>query len=179
MGKLIYYVASSLDGFIAGPQGDISKFILEGEGVDKYQKDLLDFKTVIMGRNTYEFGYQFGLPPGQPAYPHMEHFIFSDSMSLDTLADSVHIEKRNIDRVKEIIKASDGPVYLCGGGQFAGWLLDHQLINELKIKLNPVVLGDGTRLFGDTKTAVKTVLTDREAYQDGLQILNYRLEYDR
>lgn len=178
MGKIIYYVASSLDGFIAGPKGDISKFILQGEGVDKYQNDLLDFKTIIMGRNTYEFGYQYGLPPGQPAYPHMEHFIFSNTMALESLADTVHIEKRNIDRVKEIKTLADTDVYLCGGGQFAGWLLDNRLIDELKIKLNPVVLGDGTRLFGDAKTAVKTILTDQKSYKDGLQILNYRLDYD-
>ena len=78
MKKIIYYVAVSLDGFISGPNEDISKFASHGAGVDKYLEDLKEFKTVIMGRKTYEFGYKFGLVPGQPAYGHMEHFIFSE-----------------------------------------------------------------------------------------------------
>lgn len=81
MPKIVYYVAISLDGYIAGEGDDVSMFIPGGNGVEQYQKDLLDFSTVIMGRRTYEFGYQYGLQPGQPAYPHMEHYIFSDSLS--------------------------------------------------------------------------------------------------
>ena len=92
MKKIVYYVASSIDGFIAGTNDDISKFILEGKAVEKYQSDLLNFKTVMMGRKTYEFGYKFGLIPGQPAYPKMEHYIFSNNMTLSNLSDSVHVE---------------------------------------------------------------------------------------
>ncbi len=175
MQKIVYYVASSLDGFIAGPDGDISRFVLQGKGVDKYQADLLNYRTVIMGRKTYEFGYKFGLPPGQPAYPHMEHFIFSDTLHIDALAESVHIEKMNLDRVREIRETAPSDVYLCGGGQFAGWLLDNGLIDQLKLKLNPIVLGDGTRIFGSSKTAVNWKLTEKESFEDGLQILTYEL----
>ncbi len=61
----------SLDGFISGVNGDISGFVGDGNGVAKYLADLADYDTVIMGKNTYEFGYRFGLKPGKPAYPHM------------------------------------------------------------------------------------------------------------
>lgn len=54
MPKIIYYVASSLDGFIAGPNDNISYFVAGGKGVEKYLSDLQKFKTVIMGRRTYE-----------------------------------------------------------------------------------------------------------------------------
>ncbi len=155
MKKIIYYVANSLDGFIAGKNDDISQFILQGKGVEKYQSDLTQFETVIMGRRTYEFGFQFGLEPGQPAYPNMQHYIFSDSMKIENLADSVHIEKRSIDRVKQIKADSKTDIYLCGGGDLAGWLLDNGLIDQLRIKLNPVILSEGTRLFGNSKTSQK------------------------
>ena len=138
MKKIIYYVAIFLDGYIAGENDDVSLFVHRGKAVEKYLADLQDFKTVIMGRRTYEFGYQFGLIPGQPAYPHMEHHIFSETLEIPKLAQSVHIEKMSLERVKEIIASSSTDVYLCGGGQFAGWLLDHGLINQLKIKLNPI-----------------------------------------
>ena len=52
MKKLIYYVAISIDGFISGPNEDISLFMGEGEGVDKYQDDLMKFNTVIMSLDT-------------------------------------------------------------------------------------------------------------------------------
>ena len=173
MRKIVYYVASSIDGFIAGENDDISKFILEGNGVEKYQSDLLNFRTVIMGRKTYEFGYKFGLTPGQPVYPKMEHYIFSNNMTLDNLSDSVHIEKLNIDRVKDIKENSTTDVYLCGGGKFAGWLLENDLIDQLKLKLNPIILGKGIRLFGETQNFASLNLTNIESFKDGLQILTY------
>ncbi len=173
MNNIIYYVAISLDGYIAGENDDISKFILQGDGVEKYRSDLSEFRTVIMGRKTYEFGYQYGLEPGQPAYPNMEHHIFSDTLEIDNLSETVRIEKISVDRVNEIRKNAKSDIYLCGGGQFAGWLLDNGQIDQLKLKLNPIVLGNGTRLFGTSITSESWKLTDKESFSDGLQILTY------
>ncbi|NMM47652.1 dihydrofolate reductase family protein [Marinigracilibium pacificum] len=173
MPRIIYYVASSIDGFIAGTNDDISDFAMSGKGVEKYLADLQNFNTVIMGRRTYEFGYQYGLEPGKPAYPHMQHHIFSDSMKIENLSDTVHIEPKSIERVKEIRDASDTDVYLCGGGEFAGWLLDNGLIDQLKIKLNPIIIGDGVRLFGGSAKKAKWDLVDNEIFDDGLKILTY------
>ncbi len=176
MNKVIYYVASSLDGFISGANGDVSKFLPQGKAVEKYQADLLNFRTVIMGRKTYEFGYQFGIVPGQPAYPHMEHHIFSETIKIEQLADKVHIEKKSIHRIKKILTASETDVYLCGGGQFAGWLLDNGLIDQLKLKLNPILLGDGVRLFGNSKTSLIGKLIEKESFDSGLQFLTYNIK---
>ncbi|MEN2281117.1 dihydrofolate reductase family protein [Algoriphagus sp. SE2] len=173
MAKIIYYVASSIDGFIAGANDDINDFLPDGAGVEKYLSDLQNFKTVIMGRRTYEFGYKYGLEPGQPAYPHMEHFIFSDSLRIKKLAETVHIEKKSIERVKEIKESAKGDIYLCGGGTFSGWLLDNGLIDQLKLKLNPIILGEGIRLFGNSTTKAKWSLKDTENFDDGLKILTY------
>jgi dihydrofolate reductase len=173
MGRIIYYVASSLDGFIAGKNDDISQFILKGEGVEKYQSDLKNFRTVFMGRKTYEFGYQYGLEPGQPAYPNMEHYIFSNSLKIEGLSESVKIERVELSIVNEIRHNADTDIYLCGGGQLAGWLLENGLIDQLKLKLNPIVLGNGTKLFGTSTAIVSWVLTNKESFSDGLQILTY------
>lgn len=173
MQKIIYYVASSIDGYIAGENDDISQFVLQGEGVEKYQADLANFETVIMGRKTYEFGYQYGLKPGQPAYPNMSHHIFSNSLKLDNLSEAVNIEPLSIDRVNEIRQKSKTDIYLCGGGHFAGWLLENGLIDQLKLKLNPIVLGAGKKLFGNSKANANWQLADIESFSDGLQILTY------
>lgn len=176
MSKIVYYVASSLDGFISGPGDDISLFIPKGKGVEKYQSDLKNFHTVIMGRRTYEFGYNFGLVPGQPAYPHMMHHIFSNNLSFKKPAENVKVESLTIDRIQEIRESATSDIYLCGGGQFAGWLLDNQMIDILKLKLNPIILGGGVPMFGDSKSSIKGILLRNECFDEGLQILTYDLK---
>jgi dihydrofolate reductase len=155
MRKIVYYVASSIDGFISGLNDDISGFIGKGNGVEKYLADLANYDTVIMGRNTYEFGYKYGLQPGQPAYPHMKHYIFTNNLKMHEGAD----------------------IYLCGGGQFAGWLLDNKKIDTLKLKLNPLILGQGKKLFGNSNSKYKLELLETSDYENGLQIMTYNICY--
>jgi len=176
MHKIVYYVATSIDGYIAGPEDDVSKFFETGKGVDHYLEDLKAFRTVIMGRTTYEFGYQFGLIPGQPAYPHMQHYIFSETLVIEKCAPNVHIEKPSLKRIEDILKASNTDVYLCGGGHFAGWLLDHEMIDVLKIKLNPIILGSGIPLFGNSVKTLTGKLLEKISFEEGLEILTYELK---
>jgi len=173
MQPIVYYVATSLDGYISGPNDDVSQFRFQGECVEQYQRDLQDFGTVIMGRKTYEFGYAFGLKPGQPAYPNMEHHIFSDSLHFDEAHPSVHVERRDIERVRQLKQQATQPIYLCGGGAFAGWLLDHGLVDVLKLKVNPIVLGAGTPLFGTSDTAANWTMVSTKSYRDGMLLTTY------
>ena len=177
MPKIVYYVATSLDGYISGQDGDVSKFAAGGEGVDKYLSGLSGFGTVIMGRKTYEFGYKYGLVPGQPAYEHMQHFIFSNSLSLKDCHDQVHIVPRDINHVKELKEEKGTDIYLCGGSVFAGELLNNQLIDELKIKLSPVIFGRGLPLFSGVKNNVSLTLTEIQDHDHGMKIKTYTLNY--
>lgn len=176
MKKIVYYAATSLDGFISGPKGDISGFVGQGNGVARYLEDLSAFDTVIMGRNTYEFGYNFGLKPGQPPYPHMVHYIFSNSLVFEDPDPRVQIRPIEIQEIKKLKEKEGTDIYLCGGGQFAGWLLDNHQIDILKIKLNPIVLGSGVRLFGNSINGFKFQLVDSSKYENGLQIMTYKFE---
>ncbi|MDF9798171.1 dihydrofolate reductase [Catalinimonas alkaloidigena] len=177
MRNIVYYVASSLDGYIAGADEDISTFVGEGTGVEKYLSDLQSFDTVIMGRRTYEFGYKFGLKPGQLAYPHMEHHIFSKSLKLNNADPKLHVHPPKLDII-EALKQNEGTdIYLCGGGVFAGWLLENEMIDILKIKLNPITLGDGTPLFGNVRKQTQNELTELQEFDHGLIILTYKIGY--
>lgn len=175
MRKIIYYVASTLDGYIAGRDGDISKFVQQGEGVDQYLYDLEEFDTVIMGRKTYEFGYQYGLEPGQPAYPHMQHHVFSTSLTFEKCSKQVQVQNLDLDVIRELKSGVGSEIYLCGGGEFAGWLLDNKMIDVLKIKLNPIILGDGVRVFGSSEVRCNMEMTAHQSYSDGLQIMTFDL----
>ncbi len=177
MRKIIYYVACSLDGFIAGKNGDVSQFIYEGNGVEKYQNDLKEFDTVIMGRTTYECGYQYGLKEGQRAYPNMEHYIFSDNLKFKNTDGNVHVRKFFVEEIEKIQKQEGSDIYLCGGGQFAGWLLQNEKIDTLKIKLNPILCGTGISLFGDSQVPYQLELLESESYEKGVQIMTYKILY--
>ncbi len=177
MRQIVYYVATSLDGFISGPEGSIGGFTGKGNGVDQYLSDLQSFDTVIMGRKTYEFGYDYGLVPGQLAYPHMEHYIFSDNLSFKDQHSSLHIKKIDLGEITKIREQPGTDIYLCGGGQFAGWLLDHRQIDVLKIKLNPLIQGDGVRLFGASNAEYQLELLESKLYEFGLQIMSFRILY--
>ncbi len=178
MRKIVYYVATSLDGYISGKDGDISGFLPYDDVVNKYMSDLKNYDTTIMGRKTYEFGYDYGIQPGQPAYPHMNHFIFSDSLEFENPHKQVHACKMNIDKILELKNQSGTDIYLCGGGAFAGWLHDNHLIDILKIKLNPFIQGEGVPLFGTSITSCRLELLGKESFPEGLQILEYRVVYD-
>lgn len=79
--------------------------------------------------------------------------------------------------VKSLFFEDGKPIWLCGGGELAGKLLDAQLIDELIIKLNPVLFGEGIRLFGASKAKINLDLTDCKSYENDLIRLSYRIEY--
>lgn len=178
MRRIVYYVAVSLDGYIAGPEESIEGFVGSGSGLDQYLADLKEFDTVIMGRKTYEFGYKYGLVPGQPAYAHMQHYIFSKTLSFEKQSEMVHIKPLELEEIRTLQQQPGTDIYLCGGGQFTGWLLENDLIDILKIKLNPLVLGQGTRLFGDSTKFLQPQLIETSLYEHGLQIITYSLLKD-
>jgi dihydrofolate reductase len=121
MRRIVYDVAVSLDGYIAGENDDISAFPGEGDHVLAYLARLDTYQTVIMGRRTYEFGYRFGLVPGARAYPHMDHYVFSRSLSVPGDAVTV-VQEDWLGALRALRGGEGGDIYLCGGGTFAGFV---------------------------------------------------------
>jgi dihydrofolate reductase len=177
MQKIVYYVAVSVDGFIEGKNNSTDMFVHEKSIVDYYMKDLQNFNTVIMGRKTYEYGYRFGLQPGKAAYPHMKHYIFSENLNFKNPDVNVSVVDRDIELVKKLRTEVETDIYLCGGGTFAGWLLDNEMIDTLKLKLNPILLGSGIRLFGSSTKSLFLSLRESIEFDNGFKILTYDINY--
>lgn len=98
-------------------------------------------------------------------------------MTFAESTNNVKICKLNLDIIKDLKNLNGSDIYLCGGGDFAGWFLDHEMIDVFKIKLNTMVLGKGIRLFGPSTKQLKLNLTDSETYTYGLKIISYSLSY--
>lgn len=177
MRKLVYYVAVTIDGYIARVDGSIDGFPAQGEHVTAYMASLAEFDTVLMGRATYEFGYQFGLQPGEAPYPGKTNYVISRTLP-DFEQTQVGIVREQAAEFVHALKQQDGrAIYLCGGGHLAGFLLDHQLIDELVLKLNPVIFGRGIRLFGTSTKFVDLQLIGIKQYKTGVAFHSYRLAY--
>lgn len=164
MRKLVYYVAVTLDGFIAGPGGgdpsgaeffpitpDLIEFIVANypETLPGPARDAMGitgegshFDTVIEGRASYDLGLAAGL---DDAYPHLRHLVVSGTLGerADLPVEIVPIDP--LARVREL-KAEDGlDIWLVGGGTLAHALLPE--IDRVILKVNPSVIGSGIPLF--------------------------------
>ncbi|WP_280361868.1 dihydrofolate reductase family protein [Nocardia wallacei] len=163
MRKLVYYVGVSLDGYIAGPAGEIDFYPVAddmsawfnerypevvpthirphvGLAVDAPNRE---WDTLIMGRGTYEPALSIGVAS---PYAHMKQYVVSGTLAP---VDDPNVEVVDGDPVELVrrLKAEEGrDIWLCGGGKLAGALVDE--IDELIIKSYPVIAGAGVPVFG-------------------------------
>jgi dihydrofolate reductase len=108
----------------------------------------------------------------------MKHFIFSNTLQFEKCEKGLMVKNLDI-RVIEKLKEEEGTdIYLCGGGELAGWLLENKKIDILKIKLNPIILGDGVRIFGNSVKPIHLELLNTANYNDGLHIITYKINYE-
>ncbi|MER6630271.1 dihydrofolate reductase family protein [Streptomyces sp. NPDC000987] len=187
MRKLTYYVAATLDGCIAGPDGGYDFFPFEGEVREAVLAEypetmpvhvrgpfgLTDtphrhFDTVIMGRGTYEPALKAGITS---PYAHLEQYVVSRTL---TSADpSVRIVPHDPAALVRDLKERDGmDIWLAGGGKLAAALRDE--IDELVIKRNPVVIGTGIPLFDGPFAPTAFLPTECRRFDSGVSIVTYR-----
>lgn len=175
MRSINYHIAISIDGYISHEDGGIDGFLMEGEHAEEFVQSMKQYDTVLMGRKTYEFGFQYGLEPGQPAYPNLKHYIFSESLGFDS-SENVRLIKSNILETINDIRSENGKeIWLCGGGELAGFLLNHDMIDKVTLKINPVVFGSGRKLFRRANKSVNLNLRNNKFYENGVQLVTYEV----
>ncbi len=173
MRTIDYHIAVSLDGYICHENGSIDGFLMEGPHADDFINSLEKYDTVLMGSKTYEFGFQFGLVPGQPAYPNLAHYVFSRSLNFESSSSVTLVNESVLDKVKEIQKMKGKEIWLCGGGELASYLLNEGLIDKLTVKVNPIVFGSGRKLFSDSTKTTSLVHKSSKFYENGVVLNEY------
>lgn len=172
MRKLKYHVATSADGFIAREDGSFDCFPAEGDHVADYLESLRTYGAVLMGRGTYEVGLSAGVTD---PYPYLESYVFSRTMRASPHP-RVEVVSENATAVVRRLKAQAGAdIYLCGGADLATGLFREGLIDEVILKVNPLLLGSGIPLHHPLGRQLDLELTDSKRYDSGVVLLSYRV----
>lgn len=188
MRELKYYVACTVDAFIARADGSFDFFLAEGEHltdlftsfpetVPAHLRDALGvrgenrwFDTVLMGRRTYEVGLEVGVTS---PYPHLKQYVFSRTMERSPAADVTLVTGDPLSCVRRLKREGGKDIWLCGGGALAATLFPE--IDELILKVNPVLLGSGIPLFDGVVAQTALTLAERKVYDNGFMLARYRL----
>ncbi len=175
MQKLTYNVAVSLDGFIAREDGSYDGFLAEGAHVAEYLRAIReDYGAVLMGRSTYEVGLRAGVVD---PYPWLESYVFtSRAAELAAGAPRVTFVADDAREVVRALKGREGKgIYLCGGGKLAASLLGAGLVDELVLKVNPVLFGRGIPLVDGAGWPRPLELASSVAHPSGVVVSRYAL----
>ena len=168
------YIAISLDGFIAKPDGDV-KWLEEVPNPDKTDHGYADFyaalDTTLMGYKTYEKMLSFGI---ETPYPTTTNYVFSRSSHTDN-DQYCFVAEDPIEFTKRLKTQSGKNIWLIGGGQINTLLMNAGLVDELLVFVMPVIIGKGIPLFGTGIEEQSLVLVESKAYSTGAMLLKYQL----
>lgn len=170
--KVILYIATSLDGYIAKPNDDLSFLsIVQQDGEDYGYADFVEsVDTVILGRKTYDW-----VMTQVPEFPHVDKNSF-----IITRTARPSIGKTNFytGKLKDLIsrlKTEQGKnIFIDGGAEIVNELLKENLIDEFIISIIPILVGDGIKLFKDGRPELKLELLSTKQFDKGLTQLHYK-----
>lgn len=174
MQRLVYFVAASLDGFIARRDHTFDCFPDAPDSAADYFEALNGFDVVVMGRRTYDIGLRAGVTD---PYPKLRTYVFSRAMLESPDPKVTLVREDAVSVVRDLKSAGGRGIYLCGGGQFATELLTAGLVDEVRVKLHPFVLGQGVPLFDRLETHVPLVLRATKPYPSGVVVLRYDVSH--
>ena len=168
--RVRYQVAVSLDGFIAGPNGEYDWIVMD-PAID-FAALFKEFDTAVMGRKTYEVLTAQG---GHGALPGLEVVVFSRTLRPATHP-GVRILNDDPRDVVAALKAKPGrDIWLYGGGGFFRSLLDAGLVDTVEVAVVPVLLGSGVPLL-PPGAATKLTLADQKTLSaSGIVALSYSI----
>jgi dihydrofolate reductase len=166
--RLRYQVAVSLDGFIAGPNGEYDWIIMDPT-ID-FGSLFKEFDTAVMGRKTYEVTSA----QGGAAMPGLEVIVFSRTLE-PSVKKGVRVVNDDPARVVRELKAKPGKdIWLFGGGSLFRSLLDARVVDTVELAVIPVLLGEGTPLLPPGGTT-KLILADHKVLPSGIVSLAYSI----
>jgi dihydrofolate reductase len=184
MRKLIFFMLISLDGYYQEPNGEIDWHNVDEEFNEFAIDQLNSVDTLLFGRVTYEGMASYWPTPQAIANDPivagkmnaMQKIVFSKSLEKVEWENTRLIKEQ---APKEIAKLKEQPgkdLIIFGSSDLAVTLIPYGSIDEFRIMVNPVVLGDGKPLFKGIKDRIKLILIKTKVFRSGNVLLYYQPE---
>jgi dihydrofolate reductase len=185
LGRIVVTEFVSLDGVMEDPGGSESfKYggwsfeFARGEEGDNFKLDeALQAEALLLGRVTYEgFAEAWPTREGEFAdkFNSMPKYVVSSTLDEPEWNNSKVLEGDIVRAVSNLRQEVDGNIVVHGSAQLVQTLLEHDLVDELRLMVFPVVLGSGKKLFASTSEKKPLQLVDSKTVGDGVAILIYR-----
>lgn len=174
MKKVKLFIAMSLDGFIARPDGDLD-WLHELSDEGSTDGGYIDFyKTIgitLMGNKTYQevllYGEEF-------PYQKTVNYVFSRNPSVIDSEFIKFVSTDAIEFTRKLKEEAGGDIWLIGGGELITQFLNHNLIDEISLFIAPVILGEGISLFGHVNQESYWHASDTKLLNSGLVKIVYK-----
>lgn len=188
MRKIISFMHMSLDGFVAGPNGEMDWIKVDEEIFDFVGKRISEGDTALYGRVTYQMmeGYwpTAGDQPGASRhdiehskwYKKVHKVVLSKTMKDEDLTNTTIISDNLPDRINEIKRQPGTDIALFGSPTATHSLIQQNLIDGYWLFVNPIILGKGIPLFVDIKEKIKLKLLTTRQFACGVTELNYIMD---
>src|SRR5262245_7092501 len=185
MGTIVLSENVTLDGVVQDPAGD-EGFRLGGwVGLIKDSPELnqlaldeaLSAEALLLGRRSYEwFAARWPSRSGELAdrLNGLPKYVVSSSLEDPGWNNSKVLEGSVVDEVSKLKHAHNGEILVAGSFQLLHTLIEHDLVDQLRLKIFPVVLGAGERLFGETSDKKPMRLVDMRTLAGGVAVLTYQ-----
>lgn len=173
--KVVLYIASSLDGYIAKPNDDLSFLsIVKQDDEDYGYTDFVkSVDTVILGRKTYDW-----VITQIHEFPHTDKNSFIITRTARPSIGKTIFYTGNLKNLVATLKAQQGKnIFIDGGAEIVNELLKEDLIDEFIISLIPILVGNGKKLFKDGRPELKLQLFSVKQFDKGLVQLYYKRAY--
>ncbi|MEW5915701.1 MAG: dihydrofolate reductase family protein [Gemmatimonadota bacterium] len=166
--RVVYGVAMSLDGYIAGPKGEYDWIVMDPD-ID-FKAMFARFDTFLMGRNTFRLVEQ-----GGPSHPGARTIVFSHTLQPAKYPKYTIVSENAGEFVRELKTQPGKDIWLFGGGELFRHLLDAGVVDEVSVAVIPVVIGGGVPFLPAPARRSKLRLTDHHVYPKSGTV---RLTYD-
>src|SRR5438270_842282 len=188
MKKIISFMHISLDGFVAGPNGEMNWIKVDEEIFDYVGKRISESDTALYGRVTYQMMQDYWPTAGDKPeasrhdkehsswYNKAHKLVLSKTMKGANLTDTTIISDNLTDRMNEIKKQAGKEILLFGSPTATHSLIQLNLIDGYWLFVNPIILGQGIPLFLDIKEKIKLNLLNTRRFTNGVTELNYTRE---
>jgi dihydrofolate reductase len=184
MGKIVVSENVSLDGVIEDPAGDegFSRggwvgLIKDRPGINQLALDeALGSEALLLGRRSYDwFAGRWPSRTGDLAdrLNSLPKYIVSSTLEEPDWNNSTVLEGDVVDAVSKLKQRLNGEILVPGSFQLVRTLLEHDVVDELRLKIFPIVLGDGERLFGETNDKKPLRLVDSQTVDGDVALLAY------